>query len=44
MGSEKPYENVPADIAEAIEQAEGVPDFLPAPDQLDLSKSQPQGQ
>ena len=34
MNSEKNYENAPADIAEAIEQAEAVPDFLPPPDQL----------
>ena len=34
MSSEKQYENAPADIAEAIEQAEVVPDFLPAPEQL----------
>ena len=34
MNSEKNYEDAPADIAEAIEQAEVVPDFLPAPDQL----------
>ena len=34
MNNEKLYEDAPADIAEAIEQAEVVPDFLPAPDQL----------
>ena len=34
MNSEKNYGNAPADIVEAIEQAEMVPDFLPAPDQL----------
>ena len=39
MNSEKNYENAPADIAEAIEQAEVVPDFLPAPDQLGLPNS-----
>ena len=39
MNSDKPYEDAPADIAEAIEHAEVVPDFLPAPDQLGLPKS-----
>ena len=39
MSSEKQYENAPADVAEAIEQAEVVPDFLPAPDQLVLPQS-----
>ena len=34
MSNNEKYENAPADIAEAIEQAEVVPDFLPAPDQL----------
>ena len=34
MNSEKNYENAPAPIAEAIEQAEVIPDFLPPPDQL----------
>lgn len=34
MNSEKNYENAPADIAEAIEHAEVVPDLLPAPGQL----------
>ena len=34
MSSEKQYEDAPADVAEAIEQAEVVPDFLPPPDQL----------
>ena len=33
MNSEEKYENAPADIAEAIEQAEVVPDFLPPPEQ-----------
>ena len=32
MSSEKQYENAPADIAEAIEQAEVVADFLPPPE------------
>ena len=39
MNSEKNDENAPADIAEAIEQAEVIPDFLPAPDQLVLTES-----
>ena len=34
MGSEKQYEDAPADIAEAIKQAEVIPDVLPSPDQL----------
>ena len=36
MNSEKQYDDAPADIAEAIEQAEVVPDFLLPPDQLAL--------
>ena len=40
MNSEKNYENAPADLAEAIEQAEVIPDFLPSPDQLVLPESQ----
>ena len=39
MSSENEYENAPADIAEAIEQAEAIPDFLPPPDQLVLPES-----
>ena len=39
MSNNKKYENAPADIAEAIEQAEVIPDFLPPPDQLVLSES-----
>ena len=39
MSSEKQYEDAPADISEAIEQAEMIPDFLPAPDQLVLPES-----
>ena len=39
MNSEKQYENAPADIAEAIEKAEVIPDFPPAPDQLVLPES-----
>ena len=38
MSSEKKYESAPADIAEAIEQAEVIPDFLPSPDQLALEE------
>lgn len=34
MNREKNYENASADIVEATEQAEIVPDFLPAPDQF----------
>ena len=34
MSNNEKYENAPADIAEAIEQAEVIPDFLPPPDQL----------
>ena len=33
MSNNEKYENAPADIAEAIEQAEVVPDFLPPPEQ-----------
>ena len=32
------YENAPADIVDAIEQAEVIPDFLPPPDQLVLKE------
>ena len=39
MNSEKNDENAPADLAEAIEQAEVIPDFLPSPDQLVLPES-----
>ena len=38
MSSEKKYESAPADIAEAIEQAEVVADFLPSPNQLVLKE------
>ena len=38
MSSEKQYESAPVDIAEAIEQAEVIPDFLPSPDQLVLKE------
>ena len=38
MSSEKKYERAPAEIAEAIEQAEVIPDFLPPPDQLVLKE------
>ena len=38
MSSEKKYEGAPVDIAEAIEQAEVIPDFLPSPDQLVLKE------
>ena len=38
MSSEKKYEDAPADLAEAIEQAEWIPDFLPSPDQLVLKE------
>ena len=38
MSKEKRYESAPADIAEAIEQAEVVADFLPSPDQLVLKE------
>ena len=38
MSSEKKYESAPVDIAEAIEQAEVIPDFLPSPDQLVLKE------
>ena len=40
MRSEENYENAPADIAKAIEQAEVIPDFLPSPDQLVLKEGQ----
>lgn len=36
MSNNEICENAPADIAEAIEQAEVIPDFLLAPDQLVL--------
>ena len=39
MSNNEKYENAPADIAEAIEQAEVIPDFLPPPDQLVSPKS-----
>lgn len=32
------YENAPADIVDAIERAEVIPDFLPPPDQLVLKE------
>ncbi len=32
--SKNEYENAPADVADAIERAEVIPDFLPPPDQL----------
>ena len=38
MSNEKEYENAPADIAAAIEQAEVIPDFLLSPDQLVLKE------
>ena len=34
MSNNEKYENAPADIAEAIKQAEVIPDVLPSPDQL----------
>ncbi|MDE2801194.1 MAG: CopG family transcriptional regulator [Gemmatimonadota bacterium] len=34
----KKYEQAPSDIAEAIEQAEIIEDFLPPPDQLVLKE------
>ena len=34
----KKYEKAPSDIAEAIEQAEVIADFLPPPDQLVLKE------
>ncbi|MDP6038149.1 MAG: CopG family transcriptional regulator [Candidatus Latescibacteria bacterium] len=34
----KTYEDAPDDIAEAIEEAEIITDFLPAPDQLILKE------
>ena len=34
----KKYEQAPSDIAEAIEQAEVIADFLPPPDQLVLKE------
>ena len=37
MGKMK-YENAPAELAEAIEHAEVIPDFLPSPDQLVLKE------
>ncbi len=36
MSSQRKYEKAPSDIAEAIEQAEVILDFLPPPDQLVL--------
>ena len=36
--SKKKYEQAPADISEAIEQAEVITDFLPPPDQLVLKE------
>ncbi len=36
--SKRNYENAPAELAEAIEQAEVIPDFLPSPDQLVLKE------
>ena len=36
--SKKKYEQAPSDIAEAIEQAEVIADFLPPPDQLVLKE------
>ena len=38
MSNNEKYENAPADIAEAIEQAEVIPDFLPPPEQLVLPR------
>ena len=38
MNSKKTYERAPSDVAEAIEQAEVIADFLPAPDQLVLKE------
>ena len=38
MRNRRTYENAPPDVAEAIEQAEIVTDFLPAPDQLVLKE------
>ena len=38
MSKQKGYERAPADIAEAIEKAEIIPDFLPSPDQLILKE------
>ena len=34
MNNKRKYEKAPLDIAEAIDQAEVVADFLPPPDQL----------
>ncbi len=34
--SDSNYEKAPAELAEAIEQAEVIPDFLPSPDRLVL--------
>ncbi|MXW80581.1 MAG: CopG family transcriptional regulator, partial [Gemmatimonadetes bacterium] len=36
MSKKRKYEQAPSDIAEAIEQAEVIRDFLPPPDQLVL--------
>ncbi len=36
MRNRRTYESAPPEVAEAIEQAEIVTDFLPAPDQLVL--------
>ena len=36
MSKKRKYEKAPSDIAEAIEQAEVIRDFLPPPDQLVL--------
>lgn len=38
MNGQKNYEDAPADVAEAIEHAEVIPDFLPSPDQLALEE------
>ena len=38
MRNIRTYKNAPPDVAEAIEQAEIVTDFLPAPDQLVLKE------
>lgn len=38
MSKQKGDESAPADIAEAIEKAEIIPDFLPSPDQLILKE------
>ena len=34
MNKNRKYEKAPPDIAEAIDQAEAIVDFLPPPDQL----------